>query len=275
MDSKNSNVPSQLKNIPEFYSTPTMPNGKSGEGSFETGRVNVVYSGDPTQHQKWYAFINSNASAILFPIDDPIQSVFPKTIWGSVQKAYEKYNIANKLDNLGEYHDAEILYWESLRIKPTPEAFANLAHVFLIQERYSDVVLVCQQGIRTTKVIINDGTIYMDDFDIFGVIYANMGLALHNLMKLREAEHALRKSITINPNIAMAQFNLASLLDNLNRVQESENAYRKAIKIAPDFAEAYFNLGILLSKQKRNSEANSMVGKALELNPNLQRFLGK
>lgn len=273
MTMNNSNVFEKLKSIRVFHSTSTMGGENVGDGNFETGNVKVLFSSDPSRHKQWLAYVNSNASAILFPLDDPIQSVFPKTIWDSVQKAYEKYNLANNLDNLGKYADAEILYWESLEIQPTPEAFANLAHIFLSQERYNDATLVCYRGLKTTRVFINDGKIYTDDFDVFGAIYSNLGLALQNLMKLQEAEQALRKSIAINPNIPVVQFNFANVLDNLNRLAESENAYRLAIEIKPNFAQAYFNLGILLAKQKRTHEANSMIGNALRLDPSLQRFL--
>src|SRR6185436_794660 len=81
----------KLEEIPEFYSVPNFGQGISSDGDFENHKINVLYVGElNSQFQQCVAYINSNASVILFPINS-IESIAAKMIWDNVQKAGEQY----------------------------------------------------------------------------------------------------------------------------------------------------------------------------------------
>lgn len=252
----------RLNKIPEFYYA--LP-----DGDFESRRITIVYSEGPNaQYNPCIAFVNSNASAILFPLNNSIESVEPKTIWSRVQRANEKNDIASNLYNQGDFEEAEAIYWESLKIWPTPEAYLNLARILFLQNKYEDVELICRRAIRTTRVFTSNGNIYLDEFDIFAIAFLKLGFALSEQGKFKETESAFKKSITINPNDTDTYYNLGIVLSNQNRQQDAEDAYLKAVTINPNNADAYSNLGRLLRGQNRIKEAENAYHKAITANPN-------
>jgi len=132
------------------------------------------------------------------------------------------------------------------------------------------------------------------------VAYNNLGDALYNQKKLREAIAAYRKAIELYPNYAAAYNGLGNALSSLTvyeffawefldildcdqqvptkmnfdcwRRKEKERdpitAYRKAIELNPNYADAYNGLGNALYNQKKLDEAIAAYRKAIELNPN-------
>ncbi|HXF85478.1 MAG TPA: tetratricopeptide repeat protein [Anaerolineales bacterium] len=87
------------------------------------------------------------------------------------------------------------------------------------------------------------------------VAYYNLGVLLEKLERYAEAEDAFRQAIAKDPNDAAAYSNLGNLLQKLGRYAEAEDAYRQAIAKDPNDAQAYSNLGVLLKKLERYAEA--------------------
>jgi protein O-GlcNAc transferase len=168
-------------------------------------------------------YINSNATIIF--LNDLLEPV-KQMLWDKVQKANEKSHTAIRLTDLGKSEEAENLYWESLKLHPTPEAYVNLSKLLIHQERYEEAETTCRRAIKTTRAIISDGTFYLDEFDVFSIAYSNLGIALHSQGKLEEAENCYRFATKINPNYAEAYSNLANLLLVQNRQNEAEDTYR-------------------------------------------------
>tara|TARA_Y100001968_G_scaffold3281_1_gene2757 strand:+ start:1260 stop:3191 length:1932 start_codon:yes stop_codon:yes gene_type:complete len=116
-------------------------------------------------------------------------------------------------------------------------------------------------------------------------IFSNYGSIQKELGHLRDAESNYREAIKINPNYAIAHFNLSSILNDLGKSQQAEVSIRKAIELKPDFHEAHSSLGIILRYLGRFQEAEKFFHKAIELKPDFQeahfnlgiilRFLGR
>lgn len=118
-----------------------------------------------------------------------------------------------------------------------------------------------------------------------------------------EAERALRRAITVDPNLSEAYLVLGSLaqdkwdneeaehllrqalsrektkegysmlgvvLQRLGRNAEAEAAYREAIAIDPEFDEAYYNLGVLL-RHTDPPAAERLFSRALSIDPQCAR----
>ena len=98
-------------------------------------------------------------------------------------------------------------------------------------------------------------------------VFANYGLLLKNLGKLKQAEINTRKAIELNPRSEGSHCNLATILLDLGNRQEAEKYLRKAIKLKPDFADAYSNLGSILKDLGKLKEAEISVRKAIDIKP--------
>jgi len=85
--------------------------------------------------------------------------------------------------------------------------------------------------------------------------------------KLEEAIDAYQKALSIKPDYAEAQNNIANALQAKWRLEEAIQAYTKALSIKPDYAEAHSNMGNTLHKQGKLKDAIEAYKKALSIKP--------
>jgi tetratricopeptide (TPR) repeat protein len=69
------------------------------------------------------------------------------------------------------------------------------------------------------------------------------------------------------PDIAMVHYNLGLALRQKGRVKEAIAQYQEALQINPDYADAHINLGSALLQAGRLDEAIAHLQKALQINP--------
>ena len=67
----------------------------------------------------------------------------------------------------------------------------------------------------------------------------------------KEAEKYYRKALTIKPDSADANINLAHLLRVTNRLREADQQYNKARSLRPGDPQLYFQHGVVLEKLER------------------------
>jgi serine/threonine protein kinase len=101
--------------------------------------------------------------------------------------------------------------------------------------------------------------------------YVNLGYFLSEQGKLKEAEEVLGKAVELDPQNALAHYNLG-----LNRQRRGDHAaavlaYQKAVELKPDFAEARNNRGNSLTALGRHTEAVEAFEKALASRPGYAR----
>lgn len=95
----------------------------------------------------------------------------------------------------------------------------------------------------------------------------NLGAALCQLGRLREAEPYLRRAIQMRRNFVEAHFNLASVLRAKGQFPGAENSLRQALKLRPDHIDARVGLGFVLLGLAQISDAKSQFEKALRQQP--------
>ena len=69
------------------------------------------------------------------------------------------------------------------------------------------------------------------------------------------AEKWYRHATLLDPEYALAWFDLGTVLCDLERREEAVEAYNKAVGIAPDYADAHYNLALILEVLKRPRRA--------------------
>ncbi len=101
------------------------------------------------------------------------------------------------------------------------------------------------------------------------VAYNNLGYALDDDGKVKEAEEMYLLSLHYNPNYAEAHNNYGQLLQKSGNATEALTHYAAAIRIKPNYADAHSNLGGLLLETNQLGEAEMHLTTALQLRPNL------
>ncbi len=102
-----------------------------------------------------------------------------------------------------------------------------------------------------------------------------LGTALAQLGRYREAEEELRRAIGLRPGFPEALLNLAGVLQATGRYKDSEDPLRRALKAKPAYLEARVSLGMSLMLLGRTREARDSYEKALRAAPrNTQTLVG-
>ena len=82
----------------------------------------------------------------------------------------------------------------------------------------------------------------------------NLGLTLHELSRLDEAERCFRRVIELDPLDAEALFHLGALLHKRSEPQEAAQMYRRALPRMPDNPHLWLALGTALAELPGQSE---------------------
>jgi tetratricopeptide (TPR) repeat protein len=95
----------------------------------------------------------------------------------------------------------------------------------------------------------------------------NLGTALVEARRFREAEAPLRRAARLDPTSALPHVQLAGVLLTQRRGAEAETELREAIRLAPRDPDATFNLAMLLAGSNRADEARPLFSRFLEVAP--------
>lgn len=96
---------------------------------------------------------------------------------------------------------------------------------------------------------------------------ANLALALNALDRADEAIEHFHKSLRLAPNNARTYNNLGNIYLKFRRVKDAITCYQHALALQPGFAEVHFNLGTALMTLQRHSEAAASFRQCLALQP--------
>ena len=93
----------------------------------------------------------------------------------------------------------------------------------------------------------------------------NLGTALVEAGRPREAVGPLREAARLAPELPWARAQLGATLLSLGRLSEAEAELRAANHLAPGDAETLFNLGMLLARTGRREEARPFLTRFVEV----------
>jgi superkiller protein 3 len=97
--------------------------------------------------------------------------------------------------------------------------------------------------------------------------WCNLGVSFFQLKRMKETIPAFEEAVRIDPHHAESWFNLGVCQGLENRIDEEAHAYREAIRIRPAFVEAWYNLGIAHVKRGENGDAMKVFREAIKIKP--------
>jgi tetratricopeptide (TPR) repeat protein len=144
----------------------------------------------------------------------------------------ELYDLALRMQQNGDFLQAESLYTQILRADPpTSQRPFGTPHPGLARVHY------------------------------------NLGNILQGQRRLDEAVASYRQAVRIDPAHAWAHNNLGIALKELSQFQEAVDSFRQAIAVKPRYVDSHYNLGVCLMESGRLQEAVAGFTQALALNP--------
>lgn len=83
----------------------------------------------------------------------------------------------------------------------------------------------------------------------------NIGIALLEQFKFKEAAESFRQAINLAPSLAIPYLNLGVALFNIPETDEARNTVKKALELMPDSPRPHYLLGLIAKKQNQTDEA--------------------
>jgi len=172
------------------------------------------------------------------------------------QDAEAHSNLANSLQELSRFDEAEVSYRKVIAIKPDDaQAHSNLGITLKKLGRFAEA----EESYRKAIALKPEDA----------QVHSNLGNTLKELGRFAEAEESYRKAIALKDNFSIAHNNLGSILQERGKLAEAEKSYRKAIALQPDYPGCHQSLGSTLQKLGRLVEAEASYKQAIALKPDL------
>jgi tetratricopeptide (TPR) repeat protein len=96
-------------------------------------------------------------------------------------------------------------------------------------------------------------------------------MTLRSLGDLGAAQSEFELALKLNPDDALAHYQLGRFMIQQKRPVEAAHHLQEAIRLKPELADAYAKLGLLYRSLKKNDEAEKAFRTAVRLNPNLEK----
>jgi len=177
----------------------------------------------------------------------------------------------------GEKEEAQKIYQVILQKFPenkqAQQAFATLNKSIQSatkqappQEIIDQIFSLYNQGqLKAVLLMANRLIIKYPDAIVF---WNFLGAANKGLGRMVEASKAFKKVTKLNPNYAVAHYNLGIALQDEGSLEKSIMSYKKALTIKPDYVDAYNNMGNVFKDQGKLKEAIAAYNKAVVIKPN-------
>ena len=135
-----------------------------------------------------------------------------------------------------------------------------------VEQLYQQGIAAYDKGDFSEAESIFSQVVQIDPND--AVAYYNLGIVLDYQGKLDDAASSLQRAIQLDPNDAKAYYSLGIVLGRQGKLDDAVASYQQAIQLNPSHYRAYNNLGNALSDQRKLEEAIASYQQAIQLNPN-------
>jgi predicted O-linked N-acetylglucosamine transferase (SPINDLY family) len=160
----------------------------------------------------------------------------------------------------GNLREAELLYSDILRAQPQHfDALQLLGALRIAQRNYEGAVDLIRRA-----VLIHPH---------FPKAHYNLGLALLELQRPREALECFDCALALAPDYPEALIRRAEALLKLDRAQDALASCDRALVVNPGYGPAYYSRGLALGSLAKHDEAMASIDRAIALTPdNAQAF---
>lgn len=119
----------------------------------------------------------------------------------------------------------------------------------------------------------NDTSLWLELVENYpnnGLVHSNLGDRFRNNGLIHRAISEYHMALTLNPELVGTYNQLGIALGELGRHKEAITCFRQSIKVDPKYLQAYDNLAVTYTRIKKWEEARKAWEKALEINPEFE-----
>ncbi len=116
-------------------------------------------------------------------------------------------------------------------------------------------------------IILNSNLALQRQGQFDGSFFNNLGATYFEMNLPAEAEAAYRKAITVDPNYALAHFNLGILLSRQSKFSAAAYEFRQTLRTDPNNARAHHCLGLALVEMGQYRRAIESLTRAVAIDP--------
>jgi tetratricopeptide (TPR) repeat protein len=176
------------------------------------------------------------------------------------------YNLARLLEQLHPPRTEEAIRFYSVARGLRPETAHELAHALERRGRGDEAVVVFRDltGRRS-----GNGR----HWGCLGQLLKERGDRAGSEAALAKAVAALRETIRLKPDLAVAHTNLGLALLNQGKLDEAIAESREAIRLRPEYVWDHYNLGLGLNAQGKQDEALAAFRAAIRLQPEAEAHI--
>ncbi len=131
------------------------------------------------------------------------------------------------------------------------------AEIFEVQGRYTDAVAEYHKAIEKNPAAVN--------------LHFRLARALlmqsHTPEAMNEAREEFAAELKLNPNDAVAEYEMGQILLAENKPEEAAPRFERALALSPDFAEALLAVARMRSDVERYTDAIQLLERAARLQP--------
>ena len=133
---------------------------------------------------------------------------------------------------------------------------------------HNNLGLALQQAGRTREAVEHYEQALQIKPDYADAHY-NLGIVFFREGKLSDAIGHFEQALRISPDYAKAHYNLGIVFLQGGKLGDAIGHFEEALRIDPDYAKAHANLGTALARAGKNEEAAAQFEQALRINPDL------
>jgi Flp pilus assembly protein TadD len=195
--------------------------------------------------------------------------------------------MGNHLRAEGRMELAERMWKRSLKLRPHPRIYANLAQVSLDEGRLTDAMYYSNKGLEldSTQAALwtHLGQVYMRLGDYNNAVasqqraitldpndpvyYHNHAITLGLMQDWTGAERYEREALSRMPNDLKAMLGLCVALINQGKLEESEGLCQRMMAINPVTPDPYLYLAQIYSRRNQDDRARAVLNGYLQAFP--------
>lgn len=165
-----------------------------------------------------------------------------------------------RLHIMGNLGQAEALYKQILRDHPKHFDALHMAGILACQSnQYNQGIAYLYEALE-----VNPDS---------SICYTNLGKALHDSGRIREALSCYEKALSLDPLSPQAHNNLGYALNTSGECEKALGHFKQATQLQPDYPEAHNNMGIALFILGNHVRSVASYARAIRLRPHYPEAL--
>ncbi|MBC8319038.1 MAG: sulfotransferase [Desulfobulbaceae bacterium] len=132
-------------------------------------------------------------------------------------------NMAQGLQDYGDFDGAAAIYEKIIDIKPAPESWKSLGLIYSRMFKFDKAIAAYKEAVAVNP----------DDYDV----HNKLGILHGKLGSLDLATRCFQDALRVKPDFSAARFSFAEVLEKNNRIEEAHQETCKGLTIDPDDIE--------------------------------------